>query len=307
MYRLDLIRFLLPVLISVFTYHVKAQQQAMYTQYMFNQLAINPAYAGIHEGISANMLWREQWVGFEGAPSTQTFSVHSPINFRPISLGIMFIHDKIGLTNQNGINLDYAYRIRLGQSRLSFGLQASFNNFRTNYNLDGVLDPTLLTANVNVSRPNFGTGLMWHSDKFYLGLSVPQIVNQKMDPNNIASDAELIRHYFLLGGYVFPVSSNVLLKPNFLFKAVPGAPAQIDVNLNVLLQDIVWVGVSYRQLESLSGLLQIQITPQFQVGYSVDILTDDYLRNVNSGTSHEIMINYIIEMPQTKILTPRYF
>ncbi|MDH5610012.1 MAG: type IX secretion system membrane protein PorP/SprF, partial [Cyclobacteriaceae bacterium] len=261
----------------------------------------------IHEGISANMLWREQWVGFEGAPSTQTFSVHSPINFRPISLGIMFIHDKIGLTNQNGINLDYAYRIRLGQSRLSFGLQASFNNFRTNYNLDGVLDPTLLTANVNVSRPNFGTGLMWHSDKFYLGLSVPQIVNQKMDPNNIASDAELIRHYFLLGGYVFPVSSNVLLKPNFLFKAVPGAPAQIDVNLNVLLQDIVWVGVSYRQLESLSGLLQIQITPQFQVGYSVDILTDDYLRNVNSGTSHEIMINYIIEMPQTKILTPRYF
>ncbi|MDH5598170.1 MAG: type IX secretion system membrane protein PorP/SprF [Cyclobacteriaceae bacterium] len=295
------------VLMEGWGFTVNGQQQAMFTQYMFNQLAINPAYAGVHEGISASLLWREQWIGFEGAPSTQTFSIHSPISFRPISMGGMIMRDKIGITNHIGANFSYAYRIKFGNSRLSFGLQASINNFQANYAAIGTLDPTLLDSDVNVSLPNFGSGILWHSDRYYLGFTVPQIINQQLDPKNPASDSELVRHYFIIGGCLFPLAENVLLKPNFLFKSVQGAPAQLDINMNMLLQHVLWLGISYRQLESFSMLVQLQVSPQFQIGYSMDFLTDDYLRKVNSGSSHEIMINYIFELPQTKILTPRYF
>lgn len=291
------------VLMSAVAY---GQQQVMFTQYMFNQMAINPAYTGIHEGISTSFLWREQWLGFEGAPRTQTASIHAPISFRPISLGMLIMRDQIGITTQNSVNFDYAYRIRIGNTRLSFGLQASFNFYKADYNQDALLDPILANANVNVTRPNFGSGIMWHSDKFYLGLSVPQLINQKFDPKNPDSDSELIRHYFLSGGYVFGIHENLLIKPNFLLKRVEGAPVQADLNVNVLLQNTVWVGVSYRSFESLAALVQLQLGPKMQIGYGFDFLTLTDLSSIQSG-SHEIMLNYIIQMPRTKILTPRYF
>ena len=282
------------------------QQQVLFTQYMFNQMALNPAYAGIHEGISTSLLWREQWVGFDGAPRTQTLSIHSPISFRPISLGAVFIRDQIGVTTQNQANFSYAYRIRLGRTKLSFGLSANLNFYQANFNLDGIIDPVLNNANINLFLPNFGTGVMWHGDKFYVGFSVPQIVNQKLDPANSDSQSELIRHYFVLAGYVFAPHENLLIKPNFLLKAVEGAPLQADINVNVLLQRLVWLGVSYRSLESLAALVQLQLGPKFQIGYGFDFLTFTDLSAVQSG-SHEIMLNYIIQLPKTKILTPRYF
>jgi type IX secretion system PorP/SprF family membrane protein len=283
-----------------------AQQQVLFTQYMFNQMAINPAYTGIHEGISTSFLWREQWVGFEGAPRTQTASIHTPISFRPISVGMMVMRDQIGITTQNSANFTYAYRLKFGNTRLSLGLQASFNFYKTDYNQDARLDPILANANINVTRPNFGTGIMWHSDKFYLGASVPTLINQKFDPSNPDSDSELVRHYFFAGGYVFALHDNLLIKPNFLLKAVQGAPLQADLNVNVLLQRLVWVGVSYRSLESLAALIQLQIGPKFQLGYGFDFVTLTDLSTIQAG-SHEIMLNYIIQMPRTKILTPRYF
>jgi type IX secretion system PorP/SprF family membrane protein len=291
------------LLISLFVY---GQQQVLFTQYMFNQMAINPAYTGIHEGISTSMLWREQWVGFEGAPRTQTATIHAPISFRPISLGMMLLRDQLGVTTQNGINLDYAYRLRFGNTRLSFGLQASLNFFSSNYNQDAIIDPILANANVNVTRPNFGTGIMWHSDKFYLGISVPQLINQRFDPSNPDSESELIRHYFMSGGYVFGLHENLLIKPNLLLKRVEGAPIQADLNVNVLLQRVIWLGISYRSLESLAALLQLQLGPKMQIGYGFDFTTFTDLADVHSG-SHEIILNYIIQMPKTKILTPRYF
>jgi len=292
------------LLLIIGSFKSLSQQQALFTQYMFNQLALNPAYAGIHEGVSASFLWREQWVGFEGAPRTQTFSLHSPIGFRPISLGLMVLRDEIGLTTNNNINFSYAYRIRLGRSIFSFGLQGGMNHFRADLNPDGIIDPSL--NSINEINPNFGSGLMWHSDKFYLGVSLPQLLNQKIDANNPESNSEIIRHYYILGGYVFPIHENILLKPNFMIKSVKGAPIQVDLNLNMLLQNLIWVGVSYRSFESVSGLVQIQLNPQFQLGYSYDFAATSRLAQTNSG-SHEIMINYIFALPRTKILTPRYF
>ena len=283
-----------------------SQQQVLFTQYMFNQLPLNPAYSGIHEGISTSFLWREQWLGFEGAPRTQTFSIHTPVSFRPISVGAVLLRDQIGVTTQNSASLDYAYRIRLGKTRLSFGLQATYNFYQNDYNRDGIIDPILANASTNIARPNFGTGILWHSDLFYIGLGVPQIINQKFDPGNSSSQSELVRHYFITGGYVFVVHENLIVKPNFMLKAVQGAPLQADLNVNVLLQRALWVGLSYRSLESLAALVQLQLGPKLQLGYAFDFATFTDLRTVSAG-SHEIMLNYVIQMPRTKILTPRYF
>ncbi len=297
---------LLIISLCSFGYVVRAQQQVMFTQYMFNQLAINPAYAGIHDGISASMLFREQWVGFEGAPSTQTVSIHSPLNHREASLGAVFVRDKIGITSHFGAHLSYAYRIDFGKSKLSMGLQGSLNQFRVNYTGDATLDPMLNGGDLNLLKPNVGAGLMWHSDRFYLGASSPQLINQKYDPSNPDVGGELIRHYFLLAGYVFDLGRNLKLKPNMLVKHVEGAPTQIDLNANLLIKELVWVGLSYRSLDSFDFLVQFQISPQWQIGYAFDFATTTDLRRVQSG-SHEFMINYIFELPRTKILTPRYF
>lgn len=297
-------KVLFPILFVIACFTLRAQQQALFTQYMFNQLALNPAYAGVHEGISASLLWREQWIGFEGAPRTQTMSVHSPIGFRPISLGLLAMHDEVGLTSQNSVTGIYSYRIKLGNTRLAFGVQASMNFFKGDFSSATIADPLL--APVSASRPNFGTGVLWHADKFYVGVSIPQIDNQKLDPSNDASSSELIRHYFISGGYVFALHENIIVKPNVLFKYVDGAPLQADFNLNMLLQPLIWLGVSYRSLESVSVLFQLQISSSMQLGYSYDLAATSRLAQTNSG-SHEIMLNYVFPLPQTKILTPRYF
>ncbi len=288
-----------------FGYLSYGQQQVMFTQYMFNQLPLNAAYTGIHEGVSASMLWREQWVGFEGAPSTQTFSIHSPIAFRAISLGGVIMRDKIGVSNQLSARFMYAYRLQIGKTKLSFGLEGSLHHYHSSHNEGGIDDPILAAADQNVMKPNVGTGVLWHGSKFYVGVGIPNAMNQQFYDVE-GSDSELVRHYYFTGGYVFAIYDNLLLKPNVMVKAVQGAPLQADFNMNVLLQNTLWVGLSYRSFESMAGLVQFQIGPKMQVGYSFDFWTTTDLSAVQSG-SHEIMINYVFELPKTKILTPRYF
>jgi type IX secretion system PorP/SprF family membrane protein len=292
-----------------------AQQQVMFTQYMFNQLALNPAYAGIHKGISMSFLARNQWVGFDGAPKTQTFSIHSPLKYRNIALGALLIHDQIGITDQFGAQFSYAYRIKfINDSKLSFGIQGGFNQYKVDYTKNPNNDPSLGSQNINEISPNIGAGVMWHSDRFYLGFSVPQLVNHTVgddfeDPNSgevIDSDSKTLRHYFLSGGYVFRLNEYLRLKPNILFKWVQGAPFQLDLNANLLIMDLIWVGVSYRSLESVDFLFQIQITDQFQLGYAYDLSTGSELARVNNG-SHEIMLNFVFNRRSDKIVTPRYF
>ena len=291
-----------------------AQQQVMYTQYMFNQLAINPAYAGIHEGISTSFLSRWQWVGFDGAPKTQTFSIHSPIKYRNIALGAVLINDKIGNTDQFGGYFSYAYRIKfIKQTKLSFGLQATFSQYKVDLSNPNN-DPNLAGQGINDISPNFGAGIMWHGERFYVGFSLPQLFNYdagdfSVDPNNpnsVDPDSKLVRHNFLAAGYLFILSESVKLKPNLLFKWVQDAPFQVDLNANFLLKDLVWVGLSYRSLDSFDLILQLQVSPQFQIGYSYDFLTTTDLSRVNNG-SHELMINYVFNTRTDKIVTPRYF
>lgn len=307
----------------------EAQQEYMITQYMYNGLSLNPAYAGIHKGISVSALWREQWVAIDGAPSTQLLSVHSPLNYRQASLGALLYRDQVGVKTEYTGYFSYAYRVRVSEeASLSLGLQGNLHQFSNDtqalMNQDGVI------SNTNTSDPlygafldenlgfkwNFGTGILFHSDRYYVGVSIPQILKKKFfnsDSIEASINPRLQQHLFATAGYVFNTEGSLVFKPNILAKYVKNAPFEMDLNLNVLVSRILWLGTSLRThlgsseeknsiFESISGLVALQITPQMQVGYAYDFTTTDISTN-----SHEVMLNYIFNLPTNKILTPRYF
>lgn len=310
MIKMKFIILFVLLLIVGLTPQLSAQQEAMFTQYMFNGLAINPAYAGSHESLSATLLFRDQWTGLPGAPSTQTFSVHSPIRNAKIALGLQVIHDKIAIFNQYGVNGSYAYRMFTDKGTLSFGLQFGFTSYNADLSALGPQDPTdpVFQGDVNKVMPSFGAGIYYYTDRFYLGLSAPQLVTNSLteDIVEIDGDARQDRHYFLTAGHMFELSHNVKLKPNILIKAVEGAPIQMDLNANVLFSDVLWLGVSWRSLSDFDALIELQLTDQLLLGYSYDFASTTDLSRVNSG-SHELMLNYRFRYAKNKVITPRYF
>ncbi len=308
----NIIRFNILAVIGLFlcTFNSYAQQEAMFTQYMFNGLALNPAYAGSHESLSATVLFRDQWTGMPGAPSTQTFSVHSPIKNARIALGLQFIHDKIAVFDQYGVTGSYAYRIFTDKGTLSLGLQLGFTSYNADINnlTTHVPNDPVFQGNVNKVMPSFGAGVYYYTDRFYIGLSAPQLVTNSLtdDVVEIDADARQERHYFLTAGHMFPISHNVQLKPNVLIKAVEGAPIQMDLNLNALFSEVLWLGVSWRSLSDFDALIELQLTDQLLLGYSYDFASTTDLARVNSG-SHELMLNYRFRYAKNKVITPRYF
>lgn len=290
-----------------------SQQEAMFTQYMFNGLAINPAYAGSHQTLEFTALAREQWTGLEGAPSTQTFTAHSPLKNRSIGLGLSIIHDKIGITSQFGVYGAYSYRIQFNNKGvLSMGLQAGFTQYQEDLTkLQGSIrdpnDPNFSQDQISKFMPNFGAGLYYYTKRFYMGLSAPHLVQNKLDNIETAySEARQKRHYFYTTGYVFDLSRSVKFKPNLLFKVVEGAPLEIDINANFLFQELLWLGVSYRSFDSFDAIVQLNVTEQFSIGYAYDFATTTELKRLHSG-SHELMLNYRVKPPRRRMLTPRYF
>ncbi len=299
----NLYTFLLSLLLS---FQVVAQQEFLTTHYMFNGLALNPAYAGVHDGLSTSFLYRNQWVGFDGAPNTQIASVHSPLAGRPVSLGALIFRDQLGLSSEYGAYFSYAYRIPLTRElTLSMGLQFNTHNYAVDYSEaeNGVFDQGDNLQNINEFKWNFGTGLLLHTDRLFVGLSVPQMLNKKLDLGDTdGTFSQLVRHYYLLAGYAFDLGRNLVLKPNVLLKSVDNAPLQVDINANLLINSFLWVGASYRSKDSIDGILGFQVTPQFLVSYATDFTLTEV-----DNQSHEIMINYIFELPTKKIVTPRYF
>jgi type IX secretion system PorP/SprF family membrane protein len=281
------------------------QQDAMYSQYMFNMLSVNPAYAGSRDVVSLTALKRWQWTGIEGAPRTTSFTADMPVWDERIGLGISAVNDQVGITKTNSLFTSYAYRIQfLNGSTLAFGLQGGFTNLRANLvelNTTTKGDQ-VFRQNVNEWLPNFGAGVYYSTDKFYLGVSTPHLIN-----NTLVDGTESIQkqHFFLMGGYVFHASPEVALKPSFLIKYVDGAPVQADVNINAWFHDRVAIGGSYRTGDAVVALLEFQINKQLRFGYAYDI-TLTRLGNQTSGT-HEVMIRYEFGSARKKILTPRYF
>jgi type IX secretion system PorP/SprF family membrane protein len=284
---------------------VYAQQDAMYSQYMFNMLSVNPAYAGSRDVLGFTALRRWQWVGIEGAPRTATFSADMPVWNERIGLGLSFVNDQIGVTKTNTLYTSYAYRIQfLNGGTLALGIQGGFTNLKAN-----LLSLTTTTSgdnvfmqNVNEWLPNFGAGAYYSTDKFYVGVSAPHLMN-----NEIVKGTQSVQkpHYFIMSGYVFRVSPVVVLKPSLLAKYVDGAPIEADINLNAWMHDRVGVGVSYRTGDAFVGMLEFQINQQMRFGYAYDI-TLTRLGSYSNGT-HEVMLRYELGSAKKKILTPRYF
>lgn len=288
-----------------------AQQDAMYSQYMFNALAVNPAYAGSRNVISATALHREQWTGIKGAPQTTIFTIDAPSDNKKLGFGLELYNDKLGITNATGMVISSAYRIRMDKATLSFGLQGSAENFRADYSsvsLDenGNLPDPAFNQNVNTIHFNFGAGVYYNSDKFYFGISVPKLYPNRLSPNisnNNLSKEEM--HLFVSTGFLFDLNQDFKLRPSFLLKAVKGAPLEGDINATLWIKDMVGIGGQYRTNADVSGSLQVQISQQIRVGYAYDMSTTN-LSHYNNG-SHEIMLRYEFGFDKDKTISPRYF
>lgn len=285
-----------------------AQQDAQYTQYMYNTINVNPAYAGSRGVLSIFGLYRTQWVGLDGAPETGAFSVNSPIANSNLGVGLSFVNDRIGPTNENTISADLSYTIRTSETyKLSFGVKGTANLFNldpSKLNPQNANDPLLQDLNNDLS-PNVGAGVYLHSDKLYLGASVPNFFETKRyDDNDVAVYKERMNMYFI-GGYVFDLSPSLKFKPAFLTKLVEGAPLQLDVSGNFLINERLVLGAAWRWDAAVSAMAGFQITDGLFIGYGYDLETTK-LANYNSG-SHEIFLRFELFKKQEKIVSPRFF
>lgn len=284
-----------------------SQQDSQFTQYMYNTINVNPAYAGTRETFNAFVLHRNQWVGLDGAPVTNTASINTNVGDSKFGVGLSFVNDNIGPTQENAISADIAYIIPLsGEYKLSFGIKGTANLYSLDVNKLTIFqanDPEFQNLNGKLS-PNFGTGVYFYSDKFYVGASVPNFNKTKYyNANDVSINTKSVS-YYLLSGYVFDLSQSVKFKPSFLAKVDEGAPFQLDVNANFMFNDRFVVGASYRLDSAVSALVGFQFSNSWFLGYGYDLETTK-LSNYNSG-SHEIFLRYEL-FKNTRISTPRFF
>ncbi|WP_410548836.1 type IX secretion system membrane protein PorP/SprF [Aureivirga sp. CE67] len=284
-----------------------AQQEPQYTQYMYNTMVVNPAYAGQRNVLSISGLYRSQWIGISGAPETQTFGIHSPLRNEKIGLGLTVVNDKLGPANQLYVNGNFSYTIDLNENdlKLSFGVKAGFDYLKTDWSKGKFKNPDqVYEENINQYSPSVGAGLYLHSEKWYVGLSVPSFLTTKHFRENEYAVGKERLHYYLIGGYVFDLSNNLKFKPSTFLKAVSGSPLTVDLSANFLIYDQFTVGAAYRWDDSVSGLVGFQMSKDFFIGYAYDYSTTE-LRHYNDG-SHEVMLRYEFRK-QSSYLSPRFF
>ena len=289
---------------------ISAQQDPQYTQYMYNMNIINPAYAGISEGLSVGALYRSQWVGLDGGPETFTFNIHSPVG-KQLALGLSVISDKIGPVEETNAYVDASYTIPLGmETRLAFGVKGGFTFHdiaiaESQITLVDLSDPFFANA-INETTPNIGAGVYFYKpNKYYISISVPNILNGvHLDANGtkIGSESE---HLFSAAGYVFDLSENFKLKPHALLKYAFDAPVSYDLNANLFMYDLVEFGVGYRLDDSFSAMINFQVTKDLRIGYAYDAINSGL--DIVTDSSHELFINYDFNFSSKVSRSPRYF
>ncbi len=305
-------------ILVLFFQNVNAQYDAMFTQYMFNEMFINPAYAGSKEAMNATLLHRQQWVNFPGRPVTTSFSLHGPLMENKMGLGISILNEKVGVLNRNLIYGSYAYRIKLDEkSNLAFGLMTGVDNQLNKFSnltvseANSPSDPQFSNNTPNLYAMNFGGGVYYTTKTFYAGLSVPRMLDNQAkftyggEPIKVTSFKPSRFTYYLTVGNVFKLNDDLKLKASTMIKAVRNAQVQMDLAANLLVKEVLWVGLTYRTNSALAVMLGAQINKQFFASYSYDY-TLNKIQRFSQG-SHEIALNYLFSYKSKKVITPRYF
>ncbi len=289
-----------------------AQQDPQYTHYMYNTMAVNPAYAGSRGHAVITGLGRTQWVGFDGAPDSQTLSLDMPLNSKGLGLGINLVNDKLGPSHEMYLDIDGAYAVKTGgRGKLAFGLKVGgrllnidWAKGRTEDQKDGAFSENI----VNKFLPTVGAGIYYYKPKWYLGLSVPNFLRMEHYDEKLR-DAKKVAvermHFFLIGGYVFNLSQKTKFKPAFLFKGVKGAPLILDVSANFLFNNKFRAGLAWRWDDSVSAMLGFQVNRAFHIGYGYDLTTTNY--NVTNTGTHEILLRYEFLKNRLTMKSPRFF
>ena len=299
---------LFSALTMLFCTEIFAQQESQYTQYMYNTMLFNPAYTGSREVGSLFGMFRTQWVGISGAPTNGSISYHQPMeSLRNVGLGGSIFRESIGPQTQTDLTIDVSYTLNFENSKLAFGINGSASLFQIDYNKLDVKDKTdqSLSGSESVFSPNIGAGLYWYTDKYYIGFSVPNMLETTHYNKSSVSVLKNAQHLYLIGGYVFDLSENTKFKPAVLSKVSFGAPLQLDFSANFMFNEKFVLGAAYRWSAAVSVMAGFQINDRWFAGYGYDFETTE-LRKYNSG-SHEIFLRYELVKTYKKIVSPRFF
>jgi type IX secretion system PorP/SprF family membrane protein len=302
--------FLIALTLLTF-FNVKAQQDPQYTQYMYNMSIMNPAYAGSKENMTGGALYRKQWIGIEGTPSTGTFFINSPAG-KNVGLGISAINDKIGPVEETNVYADFSYTLNIGgDSKLAFGLKGGSTFHKVGLfsqigdgHVPDLNDPAF-QENSSKSFLNFGTGLFYYTNKYYVAFSVPNMLKSSyLDYNGRRFGTESL-HYFITGGYVFDVNPDFKFKPSAMIKSAINAPVSLDLSANFLFYNKFEVGGTYRLEDSYGAMVNYAVSPSLRIGYAYDQIVSDL--KVTTPSSHEILILFNLNFPKKVSQSPRYF
>lgn len=304
------IQYSILIVMLVFGLFSYGQQDAQYTQYMYNTVSVNPGYAGSRGHISMAALHRSQWMGLEGAPVTQTFNVHSPIGYRGVGLGLSVVNDEIGPTSETNFDVDFSYTIWTSrEGRVSFGLKASANllDIRFSELNQFTTDPTLQQDIDNRLTPNIGAGVYYHTNKYYVGLSVPRFLETSHFQESTLSTAKEQMNFYLIAGYVWDLNPFLKFKPTVLTKVVQGAPLQMDVSANFMLNEKFILGAAYRWDAAFSGMAGFNISNNFLIGIAYDKETTDLGSAAFNDGSFEVIFRYDFISTKSNLKSPRFF
>ena len=289
---------------------VQAQQNPHYTQYMYNMNVINPAYAGSKDHLSGGLLYRDQWVGVDGAPTTFSLAGSSPVG-KNVGVGLSMVSDQIGPVKEQDVYADFSYTLNLGgEHRLALGVKAGATIQKVGLfsDINGSLpDPTDEAFKQDTSNTflNLGTGVFYYTDKYYVAFSVPNMLKSTYLDYNGVKYGTTVQHYFLTGGYVFDLSPTVKFKPFTMIKTAVGAPTTVDLNTNFLFNEVFEAGVGYRFGASVTAMVNYAINPALRIGYAYDYTTSAY--NASTTSSHEIILLFDLNFPKKVSRSPRYF
>ena len=288
-----------------------AQQDVLFSQYMFNKLTINPGYAGSREVFSADLVYRYQWVGIEGAPKTLSLSMHAPMRDKHVGVGGYIYSDRIGPVLDQGALATYAYRIELSEGKLSFGLQAGIKYNTIDWSVIQLEDPDFVFQGTQKNKltPDANFGIYYYSNRMFAGISSKQLLQNEFGMVTGADGkktySKLLRHFYGMAGIAVPVSDMVIFRPSVLVKYVKDAPWQMDMNASFLFNDLFWLGMSYRTDGDLVFLTEFNISRKYRIGYSYDVNVKDRIRY--NSSSHEIRLGIDLDLLKDRMYTPRYF